>query len=568
MLEAIFLQGMNIITVHGLTQWDYGQKLKITCDGLPDKFQVHFANAGDTVAYVVEATTTDGVAIANIPNIVLQQSSTVTAWLYIDTGTDGETVKTVKMPIVARTKPSDYAYTETEVLNYETAVAKMEEETAKVAGIIEKAQAAADIAVEAAGNLVNIEPRVANNETQIENHSVQIENHSVQIANNDQRIARNDKRIRNLEQYIDPTPYETDADVAYTKDVPADALPFASVDMVGGMTYRVNTGTEESPEYELRSAPVTAVESVGANLYSPNVNDWGFTGTYCYLKLPPYETYTITVKKTAYSGTGAYLGLCVNPFNISEGYAWSVASGEVRQKTLTASIYKYLVIYTGSSSVAGLETILSGFEVQVNKGETALPYTPYVKHTLPIPAEVQALDGYGLGVSDTVYNYIDWEKKQFVKRVEKIVFDGTEENWQIYTYTDVNQLYLTVDPLPISAQTGHIFTVCSHYKDIALSDRAGNFETCYSASSSICFNTQEFTTIEEWTAYLAEQYAAGTPVTVYYTIGEPVITDISDILPADNYIGVEGNGTLTFVNEYGYAVPSEITYMLKGGDDA
>ena len=47
-------------------------------------------------------------------------------------------------------------------------------------------------------------------------------------------------------------------------------------------------------------------------------------------------------------------------------------------------------------------------------------------------------------------------------------------------------------------------------------------------------------------------------VMLYYELTTPIITDISDILPADNFIGVEGNGTLTFVNENGYAVPSKI----------
>ena len=49
-----------------------------------------------------------------------------------------------------------------------------------------------------------------------------------------------------------------------------------------------------------------------------------------------------------------------------------------------------------------------------------------------------------------------------------------------------------------------------------------------------------------------------------YELAEPIVTDISDLITADNLIGVEGNGTITFENEYGYAVPSEVTYQLKG----
>ena len=56
-------------------------------------------------------------------------------------------------------------------------------------------------------------------------------------VNMDARITRNDKRITNLEQGLIPDPFETDASVAYQKAVPANALPFAMIGKVGGMTY-------------------------------------------------------------------------------------------------------------------------------------------------------------------------------------------------------------------------------------------------------------------------------------------------------------------------------------------
>jgi hypothetical protein len=58
--------------------------------------------------------------------------------------------------------------------------------------------------------------------------------------------------------------------------------------------------------------------------------------------------------------------------------------------------------------------------------------------------------------------------------------------------------------------------------------------------------------------------AAMAGVMLCYELAEPIITDISDILPADNLIGVEGGGTITMVNEHEYAVPSEIIYQVKG----
>jgi hypothetical protein len=52
-------------------------------------------------------------------------------------------------------------------------------------------------------------------------------------------------------------------------------------------------------------------------------------------------------------------------------------------------------------------------------------------------------------------------------------------------------------------------------------------------------------------------------VMLVYELATPVITDISDLLSADNFLAVEGGGTVTAVNENGLEAPSEITYMLK-----
>ena len=57
--------------------------------------------------------------------------------------------------------------------------------------------------------------------------------------------------------------------------------------------------------------------------------------------------------------------------------------------------------------------------------------------------------------------------------------------------------------------------------------------------------------------------AAMSGVMLVYELAEPEVTDISYLITADNLIGVEGGGTLTFENEYGYAVPSEVEYQVE-----
>ncbi len=131
MLKAVFIDGIDEITVNGLTQWDTGQKLEITLDDLPTNFQVHFAQyKRSEIAYVVEATSNGGVAIVKIPNKILQVASkSACAWIYIPSDDGHETIKTINLPIQERARPADYVYKEEEILYFEKVMKITEENT-------------------------------------------------------------------------------------------------------------------------------------------------------------------------------------------------------------------------------------------------------------------------------------------------------------------------------------------------------------------------------------------------------------------------------------------------------
>lgn len=104
-IKAIFPAGVTDITVNGLHQWDYGQKLEIQADDLPPIIEVHFAYAGARDAVVRVCEVVGGVAETVIPDACLEQSSPVLAWIYVVDETTGSTVKTIILPIVARVQP-------------------------------------------------------------------------------------------------------------------------------------------------------------------------------------------------------------------------------------------------------------------------------------------------------------------------------------------------------------------------------------------------------------------------------------------------------------------------------
>lgn len=106
-LKATFTIGENSTTVTGLYQWDYGRVLEIESQDLGSEIvEIHFACPYMNEAIVRACTFTDGVGKVTIPDICLEQSNPVTAWIYQIHGTEGHTSKTITLPVSARTRPS------------------------------------------------------------------------------------------------------------------------------------------------------------------------------------------------------------------------------------------------------------------------------------------------------------------------------------------------------------------------------------------------------------------------------------------------------------------------------
>lgn len=104
-IRAIFSKGVDTLTVSGLHQWDYGQKLEIHGLALPALIEVHFACLNMTEAVVRIGTTADGVTTVAIPDGCLEQDTPLRAWVYVVDTASGRTEKTIMLPIQARTRP-------------------------------------------------------------------------------------------------------------------------------------------------------------------------------------------------------------------------------------------------------------------------------------------------------------------------------------------------------------------------------------------------------------------------------------------------------------------------------
>lgn len=89
-------------------QWDLNRRLIISDNEIT---QVHFCNRTEECSLVCDAYTENGIRLVDVPNVLLQTNWRINVYAFDKEYTKHNAVFTV----IARTKPADYVYTETEV---------------------------------------------------------------------------------------------------------------------------------------------------------------------------------------------------------------------------------------------------------------------------------------------------------------------------------------------------------------------------------------------------------------------------------------------------------------------
>ena len=118
-----------LISVLGgfLYQWDTGRKIRITDVGNATVSEVHFAAKNDSNALVVNLENQEGSICAKIPNVLLQDTEPIIAYVVV-LNDDGRFTKYKKeVSITPRQKPDDYIYTQEEILTYKKLEDKLNE---------------------------------------------------------------------------------------------------------------------------------------------------------------------------------------------------------------------------------------------------------------------------------------------------------------------------------------------------------------------------------------------------------------------------------------------------------
>jgi hypothetical protein len=103
-------------------QWDTDQKLIIDTD-IPD-YQVHFQDINNDVCLIKNPYTLDNHTVVDVPNVLLQSNMPIIVWCYVLDENGYYTIKSKTFAVIYRQKPSDYVYTETEVLSFNSKLDK------------------------------------------------------------------------------------------------------------------------------------------------------------------------------------------------------------------------------------------------------------------------------------------------------------------------------------------------------------------------------------------------------------------------------------------------------------
>jgi hypothetical protein len=329
--------------------------------------------------------------------------------------------------------------------------------------------------------------------------------------------------------------------------------------------------------YELQSAKVTAIKSMGKNLYNKAaIEEKGYiisednalkTGNYKSVFIDVRGLDSITISNNA-PNNYAVQAFVLNSKEVGSQSREGNIAVYNDGKTISLKSSNYIANYV-CISIWGTSFDTVAPYIQVEIGDTATEYVPYREPiTYTLPEAITSSEEYGLGVVRTTgYEYvntIDFEdKKYYPNRVKKYVYDGTEA-WEVQVQGATgDNVYVT--PYIPTVQWG----ISNHYINIpnnkSFENTSGDTGVFLLNAARVRVKDASISSLEEFKAKLAEWAANGNPLTVVCGFDDDTAEDI-DI--DDNVIEVEPGGSLVAVNEYGLDALTKVSYIVSKGGNA
>ena len=364
--------------------------------------------------------------------------------------------------------------------------------------------------------------------------------------------------------------FETDTDTAYAKTVPTGAK-LMSVKSIGGHS--------EAIDGEIISAGTTEIVEQGKNLF--NFNSAKLNKSYRYISdvIPDGKKAVMSLadKDTSVDVSEINIGfandVCELDSNVTE-FNWVLTNSGLNSNNSNVSyvhdksaLCRDVFIYPRTDEA--LAKLLSRYDIQVELGDTPTAYAPYHRNTYPIPEAIKALPGYGWSAG-TARNYVDYENKRYVQCVGSVNL-GTLTWMKTSSQSSVGDyFYAPVSAIGFKRLGAFGITVhnilCSKYITVARNPNAFVDKTIVLDGDSIAVSQIQVKDTAYTDATAFKQAMSG--VMLYYELANPIVTDISTLIPDDflRNIEVEAGGSVTFKNSndnYHIPVPSEEEYIVK-----
>ena len=404
-----------------------------------------------------------------------------------------------------------------------------------------------------------------------------IAENTVEIANvklTDKELQRRVNALYSIGQGITHQ-FETDSETAYQKTVPTGAK-LMSVKSIGGHSEVidgeiVSAGTEsvvEQGKNLLNADDYYAAYKQSDGSYLNNSSD--FAGINIPIGNYIGKTLIATLKATVSSQPTSFFWLArINGTRIESSYA----KGErvpanttgIARLTFTPKTQKDTLSMTYGQGTG--DVIVR--DIQIELGDTPTTYAPFHRNVYQIPEVIKALPGYGWSAG-TARNYVDYENKRYVQCVNSV--DLGTLTWTAGGGISSRTVFIASSRKICGQKLSYNSAIASNILCSKYLAKSQNEVWSDAAPVGIATNA----TIDGYVYVNDTAYTDATAfkqamqgVILYYELANPIVTDISSILPDDflRNMEVEALGSVTFKksngDSYRIPVPSEEEYIVK-----
>lgn len=166
--------------------------------------------------------------------------------------------------------------------------------------------------------------------------------------------------------------------------------------------------------------------------------------------------------------------------------------------------YDSIRIYISNGNSTG---VIVASNIMLNHGSTPLPYSPYNRTTTTIY----------LGEVPTT------------RKIKKLVLTG-DENW----VSKGNPATFRYENSPIPYTLNNSVCYCSHFKNLPWQQviiTNNSFAVEFTSNpDTINIRCDDYSTVDDFKAFLAAQYASGNPVTIWYVLATPTTGIVNEPL--------------------------------------